>query len=320
MTHYCKSFMIALLATILYSLSLVTAQSSKQSSQTEEQNTVTINVLVMNKQNKPVADLKEEDFQIFEEGVAQTISSFSKKDEVPIKYVLTIDVSRSVKPRLREILNATKNIIESNKPKDETFLIAFRGEAEAVVPHFTSDQTLLINSLSDVAKWTGGNSAVLDAIYLSVEPVIDDKKTSRQAEARYAIIAITDGDENSSYYRESNIVDHLRKESVQLFIIGLSKYIFKANDMNFHNRDKDTNMLARLAKETGGVAFFPESNIKLEQIAKEIMGFLRTQYVISYRPPSNLKKGSYRKLKVRIVEKAGRDEYKAITRSGYRVQ
>ncbi len=75
-------------------------------------------------------------------------------------------------------------------------------------------------------------------------------------------------------------------------------------------------LLNRIASETGGRVFYPQSISELPQIADEIVRDLRTQYVISYDPTNKAHDGTYRSIKVTVAEAPGRDHRIALTRSG----
>ena len=88
---------------------------------------VTLNVRVIDRNNRPINNLRQSDFHVFEDGVAQPVESFSR-EEVPISYGLAVDTSGSLRSQLQGVIDAGKTIINSNKPGDETFLVS-------VIPH-----------------------------------------------------------------------------------------------------------------------------------------------------------------------------------------
>jgi VWFA-related protein len=163
---YFRFYLIAALALTLNAVVAIAAHFSLQSS-TPSSRAVTLNVMVMDKQNLPVADLKREDFQLHDDQTIVPISMFSD-EHLPMNYVLALDISRSVKSRFKQLVLTAKTIIRNNQSSDETFLIIFRDESEAVLPHFTADKAMLIGHLDSVSQWVGGQSAILDAAYLSV--------------------------------------------------------------------------------------------------------------------------------------------------------
>ncbi|HEX5734976.1 MAG TPA: VWA domain-containing protein [Blastocatellia bacterium] len=287
----------------------VQAPSSKPS--------VILHVLVTDVQNRPVSILSQDDFQVAEEGVPQTIAFFSK-NELPINYVLAIDISGSLKDRISEIMTAAKIIVNGNKPGDETFLIAFRDQAEALLPTFTSNKEALFTELDQAARWAGGQTALNDAIYLALDPFADYKKSHPDSDRRYALILMSDGEDGGSYYNEKDLFKRLRKEGVQVFVIGLSNYPDKKGKlMDKGKRERAAIYLTRLAKETGGHIFLPQSASDLLNAANDITSYLRTQYVIGYNPTVKSSKGSNRKVTVKLVNKPGQEEYRIHSREGY---
>jgi Ca-activated chloride channel family protein len=81
-------------------------------------------------------------------------------------------------------------------------------------------------------------------------------------------------------------------------------------------RDKAVMLINKLATETGGRAFFPDSIADLPQIASEIIRDLRTQYVIAYNPTNKTQDGSFRAIKVSVDQPSGGDKRIALTRTG----
>src|SRR6185436_10097015 len=85
---------------------------------------VTLNVRVIDRNNRPIDNVRQDEFRIMEDGVVQPIFSFTK-EEVPISYGLAVDTSGSLRSQLPTVIDAAKTIINSNKPGDETFLAGF---------------------------------------------------------------------------------------------------------------------------------------------------------------------------------------------------
>src|ERR1051325_1830305 len=85
---------------------------------------VTLNVRVIDRNNRPIDNVRENEFHVYEDGVLQPIESFSR-EEVPISYGLAVDTSGSLRSQLQAVIDAGKTIINSNKTGDETFLVRF---------------------------------------------------------------------------------------------------------------------------------------------------------------------------------------------------
>src|SRR5438046_9618972 len=81
-------------------------------------------------------------------------------------------------------------------------------------------------------------------------------------------------------------------------------------------RDRAVNLIEKLASETGGRAFFPQSISELPQAANEIVRDLRTQYVVAYNPTNRTRDGSYRAIKASVDAGGSHDKRIALSRSG----
>jgi Ca-activated chloride channel family protein len=278
---------------------------------------VQLHVRVIDRNNRPINNVQQGEFHIFEDGVAQTIETFTR-EEVPISYGLAVDTSGSLRSQLQSVVDAGKTIINSNKHGDETFLVRFiSSDKIETVQDFTDNKELLMDGL-DSFYVEGGQTAIIDAVYLSAEHVSEYRKGDETDRRRRALIVITDGEDRNSFYKQEQLFARLREEDVQIFVIGFVNELEKeAGLIRKSPRDKAVNLINRLASETGGRAFFPESISQLPEIANEIIRDLRTQYVISYNPTNKAQDGTFRAIKVSVDQPRGdSDKRIALTRTG----
>jgi Ca-activated chloride channel homolog len=277
---------------------------------------VQLHVRVIDRNNRPINNVQQAEFHVFEDGVPQPIESFTR-EEVPISYGLAVDTSGSLRSQLQSVIDAAKTIINSNKQGDETFLVRFiSSDKIETVQDFTASKDLLMDGL-DSFYVEGGQTAVIDAVYLSAEHVSEYRKGDEGDRRRRALIVITDGEDRNSFYKQEQLFARLREEDVQIFVIGFVNELDKdAGLIRKSPRDKAVGLINKLASETGGRAFFPESVADLPQIANEIVRDLRTQYVIAYNPTNKTQDGSYRAIKVTVDQPSGSDKRIALTRNG----
>jgi Ca-activated chloride channel family protein len=128
---------------------------------------------------------------------------------------------------------------------------------------------------------------------------------------------ITVGEDRNSFYKQEQLFARLREEDVQIFVIGFTNELDKdAGFIRKSPKDKATTLINKLATETGGRAFFPESISELPQIANEIIRDLRTQYVLSYSPTNKAQDGTYRAIKVTVDQGTSSEKRIALTRTG----
>jgi Ca-activated chloride channel homolog len=276
---------------------------------------VQLHVRVIDRNNKPINNVTQNEFHVFEDGVPQPIETFTR-EEVPISYGLAVDTSGSLRSQLQSVIDAGKTIINSNKPGDETFLVRFiSSDKIETVQDFTANKEMLLDGL-DSFYVEGGQTAVIDAVYLSAEHVSEYRKGDEGDRRRRALIVITDGEDRNSFYKQEQLFARLREEDVQIFVIGFVNELDKETGLIRKSpRDKAVNLIKKLASETGGRAFFPESVAELPQIANEIIRDLRTQYVISYNPTNKEQDGTYRAIKV-SVDQPSDEKRIALTRTG----
>lgn len=284
-----------------------------------ESSEIRLNVRVVDRQNRPVDDVTAAEFRVFENGVLQTIESITK-EEVPISYGLVVDNSGSMRNQIGQVIEAAKTIVNANKPGDETFVVRFVSSDKIELKQdFTPDKDTLIDVLDNELLPEGGKTAVIDAVYLAAEHAAEHKKgNDLDDKRRRALIIVTDGEERKSTYERDQLFDMLRETDVQLYVIGFVNELDREGGfIRKSPRSKAVDLIERMAKETGGRAFFPNSLSELPQIANEITKDLRTQYVISYNPTDKRRDGSYRAVRVTVEDKPGREKRVAITRAGY---
>lgn len=284
---------------------------------TVDTNLVNLNVRVIDRDNRPIGNVAKDEFKVFEDGVLQKVEFFTT-EQVPITYGLVVDNSGSLRSQLQQVIDASKTIVNSNKPGDETFVVRFiDSEKIEELQDFTADNEALIDAL-DRMYIDGGQTAVVDAVMLTSEKLTKYKKGDALGDRRRrALILVTDGEDRSSVYKQEELFDRLREEAVQIYVIGFTNELDGGGSfIRKSSKDKAVKLLNRLAADTGGRAFFPASTAELPGIAEEITKDLRTQYVIGYYPTNSARDGSFRQIKVQLADTGKRDKRIALTRPG----
>ena len=285
-----------------------------------ESSLVNLHVRVVDRNNRPVGDVKQDEFRIFENGVPQQIQ-FVTKEEVPVTYGLVVDNSGSLRTQINQVIEAGKTIVASNKPGDEAFVVRFISSEEIkIMQDFTADKSSLNDALEDMFV-EGGQTAIVDAVYLSAQHASElrgKKGDPVEDKRRRALILVTDGEDRASFYKQEQLFEALKEEDVQIYIIGFVNELDKERGfISKSKRQKAVDLLDRMAKETGGRTFYPTSLSELPQIAEDITKDLRTQYVISYVPTAKARPGEFRPVRVAVADAPNREKRIAITRSGY---
>jgi len=278
---------------------------------------VNLSVRVIDRNSKVQGDIRPEEFKVFEDGVEQKIQ-FVSREQVPVNYGLVVDNSGSLRSQLEKVIEAGKTIVGANKDGDETFIIRFVSSDKIEISQdFTNDKNALNDAL-DEFHVDGGSTAIIDAVMLASEKTAEYEKSLKPDDRkRRALILVTDGEDRASYYKEEQLFAQLREADVQIYTIGFVKELDTEKSLfGKSDKQKAVNLLERMAKETGGKAYFPDSTADLAQIARDITNELRTQYIVSYVPTNDKNDGTYRTIKVQIADDTKRGKRIPLTRSG----
>lgn len=282
--------------------------------ETEE---VNLNVRVVDRNNRPINNVTQAEFKVYEDNVLQPITSFTKA-EVPTNYALVIDNSGSLRGQLDKVIEASKIIVNTNGTDDKTSVIRFvSSDKIEITQDFTPDKSLLNEALDNLFV-EGGPTAIIDAVYLAAEKVDEYEKSRNPVEKkRRALILVSDGEDRDSFYKEPQLFALLREADVQIYTVGFVNELEKEGGfISKSPRDKAMNLLKRLAEETGGKSYFPNSLSELNNIARDIASELRTQYLVSYSPTTERRDGTFHTIKVVVEDGANKQKRIAITRTG----
>ena len=269
---------------------------------------VSLDVTVVDNGNQPVYDLKQEDFAVYEDKVKQQVDSVSRA-EVPLSFGLVIDTSGSMKSKLQTVIEAGSLLVKQMREQDEAFVASFKAEPE-LIQDFTTDRRELEDALNEM--YTSGGTALLDAIIATADYAQEKGKRRRKA-----LIVISDGLEKNSAVKEKEVLEAIKEDEVQLYIVGFvdeegeEKSLF---GKSASKRAKD--LLVRLAEDSGGRVYFPKEVSEMPQVAAQIAKDLRTQYVVNYYPNNEKRDGTFRTVKVQVTPKGNR-KLIARTRQGY---
>src|SRR6266404_1001448 len=146
-------------------------------------NLVVLDATVKTKDGQIMGDLKKEDFEVREDGIAKKIELFSR-DELPLNVALVLDLSDSIDPFLDPLRDAAATTLAALKPEDEVALFTFSTEAELRTP-LTKDKTRIAEQISSFKA--GGATNINDGIFIAAEYLLQSAPKGRRV-----IILISD--------------------------------------------------------------------------------------------------------------------------------
>jgi VWFA-related protein len=250
---------------------------------------IQVPVSVLDKTGRPVDNLKEENFAVFEDRIPQKIKLFHHED-VPISIGLVIDNSGSMRNKRERVNSAALAFVRESNPEDETFIVNFDDS-----PYLDQDFTGSIGDLMDALDNidTRGETALYDAIGLSLEHVVKDGHRDSKA-----LLVISDGEDNKSKFKFEEVLKQLKESKVTVYAIGLLEENEEHGLFQAPPSKKAKQKLQQFAEATGGVAYFPKTLDEVEELCKQIAHDLRNRYTLAYTPSNLRPDGSWREIKV----------------------
>ena len=308
--------------------------ANKQSeSETEvirvETNLVNTLFTAVDKDRHFITSLRQEDVRVFENDVAQSASLFERETDRPLSLALLIDTSesqRAVLPAEKQAARAFVDLV-IRPNMDRSAVISFTGIPK-IEQTLTNDLVKLRQGIERVKvelsaenarriaadepllpkeQDPSGYTGIWDAMWMTTDELLS--KTPENT--RRAIILLSDGDDTSSTIKKQDVIDLAVKTNVVIYSIGI-------RDRDFPEGKLDSGSLKKISDRTGGRAFFPAQPDDLKQAFSQIDQELRSQYLIAYSPTNANHDGSYRRLRLEILNPDLRkNKVKLLYRDGY---
>lgn len=226
---------------------------------------VLVNAQASDSQGHFVPGLCRDRFRLFEDGVEQPILSCTL-ESAAVSTAIVFDASGSMEPVLDMGRAAIREFIRTSDPEDEFSLTLVRDMPSPEVALSDEPDRLLARVDQTVS---GGRTALRDAIYLAAHQL------ERARHPRRAMLIVSDGGENCSRYRSSEVRSFVRETDITVYVIGV------------HSGSPRTSAAGRyylrcLAQESGGRYFDAYSAKDFPRIME--MLDIRNQYVLAYSP------------------------------------
>jgi VWFA-related protein len=273
-------------------------------------NLVNLFATVRDKHKAIVTGLKQDDFQVYEDGQLQEITNFSAESNLPITLGILMDTSGSEYYMLSGEKEAGSRFLGRVLRKGDLAMIMTFDTDVDLLADFTDDRGMLdrainraqINAPSGGMIAQGplpssgsGGTNFYDAVYLAAH----DKLSSEAG--RKAIVVLTDAEDTGSKIQLGDAIEAAQRTDTVVHILLVAA------------DGGDQSVARRLTDDTGGRMIIVRSERNLEQAFDQISEELRSQYTIGYTPTNKRHDGSYRKIRVEMKNK----DYSVLTRRGY---
>lgn len=266
---------------------------------------VSLSVTVVDPQNRYITDLTADDFAVYEDGVLQELTFFSRINQ-PIALSLLIDSSASMEQRIALAQDAAIGFARRLRPQDLAQVVDFDSRV-SILQDFTNDVAALERAIRSTTA--GGSTSLFNALYISLKELAKIRAPSAEEVRRQAIILLSDGEDTSSLVGFDEVLDLAKRSEVAIYTIGLQPRD-PAAARGFREAEY---VLRQLAQETGGRAIFVQRAEDLAGVYGQIADELSSQYTLGYAPKNPRRDGSWR----RIVVQVSRPNVTARTKRGY---
>lgn len=266
---------------------------------------VSLNVTVVDPQNRYVTDLSESDFSVFEDGTRQELTYFNRTN-LPIALSLLIDTSASMENRMQLAQDAAVGFARKLRQQDLAQVVDFDSRVEVL-----QDFTNVVSDLERAIRSTsaGGSTALHNALYISLKELAKIKPRSSDEVRRRAIIVLSDGEDTSSLVTYEEVLELAKRSETAIYTIAL-----QAKDSAQTKGFREAEFILRqIAQETGGRSFFPGRAEDLKDVYGRIADELSSQYSLGYASKNTRRDGGWR----RIVVQVARPQATARTKRGY---
>jgi Ca-activated chloride channel family protein len=251
---------------------------------------VSLNVTVMDG-SRYVSDLEEQDFEIFEDGVKQQTTFFSKVQQ-PIALAVLLDTSASMDTKLETAQEAAIGFARRMRRGDVMEVIDFDGQVN-ILQTFTGDVNALERAIRQAT--VNGSTSLYNAIYISLKDLQKAHARSAEEIRREAIVVLSDGDDTSSLVAYDEVLDLAKRSETAIYSIGL-----RSNDGPRRDFKQAEFVLRQLSQETGGRVFYPNAVSELPKIYEQISLELASQYSIGYVSKNPNRNGAWRRINIRM--------------------
>jgi VWFA-related protein len=273
-------------------------------------NLVNLFATVRDKHKAIVTGLKQDDFQVYEDGQLQEITYFSAESNLPITVGMLMDTSGSEYYMLSGEKEAGSRFLARVMRKGDLAMVMSFDTDVDLLADFTDDRGMLNRAINRAqinapsggmiaqgplpSSGTGGTN-FYDAVYLAAH----DKLSSEAG--RKAIVVLTDAEDTGSKLSLQDAIEAAQRTDTVVHILLVAA------------DGGDQSVAKRLTDETGGRMIVVRSEKNLEQAFDQISEELRSQYTVGYSPSNKKHDGSYRKIKMEMKDK----DYSVLTRRGY---
>ena len=256
-----------------------------------------LNALVTDKNGSVIKDLDANSFELYEDGVKQTID-FVEPQSTPFAAAILIDVSGSMQNRVSLARSAAIRFLDGIRPDDRVSIFSFHRKVEKL-QDFSNSKNLKSRVFDLQAR---GYTALNDAVYKAA------LELENRDELRRAIVVLSDGEDTRSGVSASKALKAAQKAHITIYTVDMS-----VMSPSHTRRRQNQAVLKKFASKTGGTFVATPGGVQLRKAFAEIVKDLGVLYTIGYSSTNQKTNGKWRKIKL-----TAKNEAQTVrTREGY---
>jgi Ca-activated chloride channel family protein len=287
---------VMLVAAVVGAVFSVSAQD-EEIVPTIDSSLVIVNATISDRNGRHAANLKKEEFKIFENGVEQRIEFFTA-EETPFAAVILLDTSGSMEERVSVARSAAIRFLDCLRPDDSAAIYKFDSNV-ALVQDFSSSR-FVSDRVFNLKSY--GMTVLYDAIYKAAEVLKD------RPERRRAIVVLSDGEDTQSGRSAERALRAAQAVNALIYTVDMS-----SPSDNAARRQKNNAVLRNFAGKTGGMFIETPGGAAMREAFERIVTELGTQYTLGYQPSDQKMDGKWRSIELRVA----RPNLTIRTRKGY---
>lgn len=242
---------------------------------------VEVYATVGDRQGRPLADLRIEEFEVLEDGRPQAVRRLERVAEIPLHTAVLLDTSESMIDRLDDSVRAALLFFEQVlTERDRAAVITFADEPRLAV-RFTPRTDRLAGGVAGLEA--RGDTALYDSLAFALHYFSGIR-------GRRALVLLSDGEDTASRMSFDQVLEFARRTGVAVYAIALGLP---------SKPPEPVAVLERLARETGGRVFRLDRSARLTPTYEEIEGELRAQWRLAYQSDAAGGTG-FRRVEVRV--------------------
>jgi len=268
---------------------------------------VSLNVTVTDGTARYITDLTQDDFNVFEDGVKQDVTFFSRTN-LPIALALLIDTSASMESKLPTAQEAAVGFAKRLRAQDLAEVIDFDSRV-VVLASFTNGVSDLEQAIRKTSA--GGSTSLYNAVYIALKDLKKVVAKNSEEIRRQALVVLSDGEDTSSLLPFEEVLDLAKRSETAIYAIGLRSPDGPGTATKGFKEAEF--VLRQFAQETGGRSFFPSQLSDLANVYGQISDELSSQYTVGYTSRNPRRDGSWR----RVIVRVNRPNLTSRTKLGY---